>query len=144
MSVKCTLGNYLTASLADGPLASEGFVVAFWFKAHSKHQSQTAVSTAATILDIVTSNPGVTLSPVDRTRATFAAASGIANGCWVTISGATGLSPDINGDYFVGKANLNGRTYGWCNVPQRIYDGWKGSASKGAYFNRAIKGQFDC
>lgn len=41
-------------------------------------------------------------------------------------------------------AELSNITYIWCNVPQRIFDGWKGASSKGAFFNRAVKGQFDC
>jgi len=41
-------------------------------------------------------------------------------------------------------AELSNTTYIWCNVPQRIFDGWKGASSKGAFFNRAVKGQFDC
>jgi hypothetical protein len=39
---------------------------------------------------------------------------------------------------------LNGKRYNFCNVPQRVYDGFEGADSKGAYFNRIIKGQFDC
>jgi len=39
---------------------------------------------------------------------------------------------------------LNGKMYGFCNVSERIYDSFKGAASKGAYFTRIIKGQYDC
>jgi hypothetical protein len=39
---------------------------------------------------------------------------------------------------------LNGKAYHFCNVPERIYDAFEGSNSKGAFFARSIKGQFDC
>jgi len=39
---------------------------------------------------------------------------------------------------------LNGKAYNFCNVPRRIFDSFQGADSKGAFFNRAIKGQFDC
>jgi len=39
---------------------------------------------------------------------------------------------------------LNGKVYNFCNVPQRIFDSFEGAASKGAFFGRSIKGQFDC
>jgi len=39
---------------------------------------------------------------------------------------------------------LNENAYNFCNVPQRKYDSFEGSGSKGAFFNRSIKGQFDC
>jgi len=39
---------------------------------------------------------------------------------------------------------LNGKAYFFCNVPRRIFDSFQGADSKGAFFNRAIKGQFDC
>ena len=41
-------------------------------------------------------------------------------------------------------ALLGGERYTWCNVPQRVFDGWEGANSKGAYFAREIKGLFDC
>ena len=41
-------------------------------------------------------------------------------------------------------AKLNGESYVWCGVPARTYEAWKGADSKGAYFVRSIKGQFDC
>ena len=34
--------------------------------------------------------------------------------------------------------------YNFCNVPERVFDAWEGSDSKGEYFNRSIKGQYDC
>tara|TARA_R110002020_G_scaffold42971_5_gene125362 strand:+ start:4629 stop:4763 length:135 start_codon:yes stop_codon:yes gene_type:complete len=40
---------------------------------------------------------------------------------------------------------LNGeKWYDFCNVPERKFDSWKGADSKGAFFNRNIKGQHDC
>jgi len=39
---------------------------------------------------------------------------------------------------------LNGIPYQFCNVPQRIFDSFEGANSKGAFFNRNIKTQFDC
>lgn len=39
---------------------------------------------------------------------------------------------------------LNGKTYEFCNVSERVYDAFEGSNSKGEYFNRSIKTQFDC
>jgi len=39
---------------------------------------------------------------------------------------------------------LNGKTYGFCRVSERVYDSFKGSPSKGAHFSRFIKGKFDC
>jgi len=39
---------------------------------------------------------------------------------------------------------LNGKVYNFCNVPERVYDSFEGANSKGAFFNRIIKGQFDC
>jgi len=37
-----------------------------------------------------------------------------------------------------------GTTYNYCGVPPRIFDNFRDSPSKGKYYNRAIKGQFDC
>ena len=42
------------------------------------------------------------------------------------------------------EITLNGQVYGFCRVPERIYDSFKGASSKGAFFTRIIKGQFDC
>ncbi len=39
---------------------------------------------------------------------------------------------------------LNGETYKFCNIPERIFDAFEGADSKGAYFNRNIKTQFNC
>ncbi len=40
---------------------------------------------------------------------------------------------------------LNGvKTYEFCQVPERVYDAFEGANSKGAYFNRNIRTQFDC
>ena len=39
---------------------------------------------------------------------------------------------------------LNGKEYNFCNVPARIFDSFQGADSKGAFFARSIKGQFDC
>lgn len=34
--------------------------------------------------------------------------------------------------------------YNFCDVPERKYDGFEGTGSKGAFFNREIKQQHDC
>lgn len=39
---------------------------------------------------------------------------------------------------------LPGKLYSFCRVPERIFDSFQGAASKGAFFNRNIKGQFNC
>jgi len=39
---------------------------------------------------------------------------------------------------------LNGKPYNFCGVPERIFDSFMGADSKGAFFARNIKGQFDC
>ena len=39
---------------------------------------------------------------------------------------------------------LNGIVYNFCNIPERIFDSFSGADSKGAFFNRNIKTQFDC
>ena len=39
---------------------------------------------------------------------------------------------------------INGRMYPYCEVPQRIFDAFKGAGSKGAYFNRSVKGIYEC
>ncbi len=39
---------------------------------------------------------------------------------------------------------ISGKTYVFCGVGGRTFEGFRGSDSKGAYFNRIIKGQFDC
>jgi len=49
-----------------------------------------------------------------------------------------------NSDFQILNITLNGKTYSFCNVPERIFDSFSGADSKGAFFNRAIKTQFDC
>jgi len=39
---------------------------------------------------------------------------------------------------------LNGKTYDFCNVPERKFDAFEGADSKGAFFNREIKTLHDC
>ncbi len=39
---------------------------------------------------------------------------------------------------------LNGIPYQFCNVPESVFDSFEGANSKGAFFNRIIKTQFDC
>ena len=39
---------------------------------------------------------------------------------------------------------LNGSTYDFCNVSERLYDSFEGADSKGAFFNREIKTLHDC
>ena len=39
---------------------------------------------------------------------------------------------------------LNGKTYEFCNVSERLYDSFEGANSKGAFFNREIKTLHDC
>ena len=39
---------------------------------------------------------------------------------------------------------LNGKPYNYCNVPQRVFDAFKGADSPGAYYNRNIKGILVC
>jgi len=39
---------------------------------------------------------------------------------------------------------LNGKTYDFCNVSERLYDAFEGASSKGAFFNREIKTLHDC
>lgn len=39
---------------------------------------------------------------------------------------------------------LNGKTYNYCRVPERIFDAFQGAQSKGSYYNRVIKNQFNC
>ena len=42
------------------------------------------------------------------------------------------------------EINLGGTKYNFCNVPESIFDAFEGASSKGAFFGRSIKGQFDC
>jgi len=39
---------------------------------------------------------------------------------------------------------LNGKTYNFCNVSERLFDAFEGAASKGEFFNREIKRLHDC
>lgn len=39
---------------------------------------------------------------------------------------------------------LSGKHYKWCGVPERTFDAFQGANSAGAFFNRNVKGQFDC
>lgn len=54
--------------------------------------------------------------------------------------GKVTYTPDFN----TMEIELLGRVYGFCGVPRRTFDAFEGASSKGAYFNRNIKGQFDC
>ena len=36
---------------------------------------------------------------------------------------------------------LNGKSYSYPNTSRRIFDSWKGASSRGAFYNRSIKGQ---
>jgi len=39
---------------------------------------------------------------------------------------------------------LNGKTYEFCGVSERLFDSFEGASSKGAFFNREIKTLHDC
>jgi len=39
---------------------------------------------------------------------------------------------------------LSGKHYKWCGVPEKTFDAFQGAGSAGAFFNRQVKGQFDC
>lgn len=39
---------------------------------------------------------------------------------------------------------LSGEKYVFCGVPDRVFDSFEGSTSKGSFFNREIKGLYDC
>jgi hypothetical protein len=39
---------------------------------------------------------------------------------------------------------LNGNTYHFCRVSERLFDSFEGANSKGAFFNREIKTLHDC
>lgn len=47
-------------------------------------------------------------------------------------------------DFQTMEISLSGKIYGFCGVPERTFDSFEGAGSKGAFFNRNIKGQFDC
>ena len=57
-----------------------------------------------------------------------------------TFVGTVIYSPDLS----VMSIELNGRTYGYCGVPQRVFDSFKGAFSKGQFYNSAIKGNYQC
>lgn len=40
--------------------------------------------------------------------------------------------------------DLNGKTYIFCNIPKRTYTMMKNASSKGEYFNRVLKGRYQC
>ena len=54
--------------------------------------------------------------------------------------GQVTYTPDLN----TMEINLNGKVYGFCGVPERIFDAFEAAPSKGAYFGRSIRGQFNC
>ena len=39
---------------------------------------------------------------------------------------------------------LSGKHYKWCGLPESKFDSFQGAGSAGAFFNRDIKGQYDC
>lgn len=39
---------------------------------------------------------------------------------------------------------IEGKTYDFCNVPQRIFDGLRQASSKGAYYNDHIRDHYHC
>lgn len=42
------------------------------------------------------------------------------------------------------RVKMNGKNYVFCDVPQRIYDSFKGSSSPGEFVNRSLKKQYTC
>ena len=42
------------------------------------------------------------------------------------------------------RVMMNNKGYGFCGVPEKVYDSWEGSPSKGEYWWRNIKDQYDC
>ena len=42
------------------------------------------------------------------------------------------------------EITMNGNVYGFCGVPERIFDAFEGASSKGAFYNRSIRSQFNC
>jgi KTSC domain len=52
------------------------------------------------------------------------------------------LCYDAKEEYVV--VNLNGIYYQYCEVPAYIVSGWRASNSTGDYFNKNIRGHFDC
>jgi hypothetical protein len=52
------------------------------------------------------------------------------------------LCYDAKEEYVV--VNLNGIYYQYCEVPAYVVSGWRASNSTGDYFNKNVKGHFDC
>ncbi|KKM08701.1 hypothetical protein LCGC14_1723470 [marine sediment metagenome] len=42
------------------------------------------------------------------------------------------------------EITLNGKRYDYCSIPERIFEGFREASSKGAYYNRSIKGIYTC
>lgn len=42
------------------------------------------------------------------------------------------------------RVMMNGKGYGFCGVPESVYDSWEGSPSKGEFWWRQIKDQYNC
>lgn len=40
--------------------------------------------------------------------------------------------------------SLSGTYYHYCEVPSRIFNRWRDAPSVGVYYNREVKGRFDC
>lgn len=40
--------------------------------------------------------------------------------------------------------SLRGTVYNFCGVPRRVFESFSGAGSKGAFFVRSIRGQFNC
>lgn len=57
-----------------------------------------------------------------------------------SVVGVVVYNPDMSSMQVV----LSGKEYNYCNVPFRIFQAFKGADSKGAYYNRSIKGQYLC
>ena len=52
------------------------------------------------------------------------------------------LCYDAKEEYVV--VSLNGTYYHYCEVPAYVVSGWRASNSMGDYFNKNVKGHFDC
>ena len=42
------------------------------------------------------------------------------------------------------EIQIGSRVYPYCSVPHRVFESFQGSGSKGAFFNREIKGIYEC
>ena len=42
------------------------------------------------------------------------------------------------------RVMMNGKGYGFCGVPERVFDSWEGANSKGEYWWRNIKDRYNC